>query len=58
MRIDRKKEHRSETRTNCKAKLVVHVNTITLMWKISKFEEGHNHELTPSKYVHLIPNYH
>ena len=57
MRIDRKREHRLETRTNYKARLVVHVNTIASMWKVSKSEEGHNLELTPLKYVHLIPKY-
>ncbi|KAJ1388371.1 FAR1 DNA-binding domain [Sesbania bispinosa] len=41
MRVDRKREHRAITRTNCGAKP----------------REAHNHELTPSVYVHLYPAY-
>ena len=43
MRVDRKRDHKDKG---------------TSTWKVRKFEEGHNHELTPLRFVHLIPNHH
>ncbi|KAJ1380997.1 Zinc finger, PMZ-type [Sesbania bispinosa] len=57
IRLDRKKEHRPLTRTNCLAKLRVRFDYKTGKWKVVSFEESHNHELTPAKFVPLIPNY-
>ena len=57
IRCDRKREHKPETRTNCNARLNVYLDKNTLTWKVSRFEEGHNHELTPARFVHLIPNH-
>ncbi|KAJ1430534.1 FAR1 DNA-binding domain [Sesbania bispinosa] len=57
MRVDRKREHRPLTRTSCQAKLRVHYHHNSLKWKVVSFEQCHNHELTPSRYVHLPPAY-
>ncbi|KAJ1384466.1 Zinc finger, PMZ-type [Sesbania bispinosa] len=57
MRVDRKREHRAITRTNCGAKLRVCFNRKKSKWIVVSFEEAHNHELTPSVYVHLYPAY-
>ena len=57
MRIDRKREHKSETRIDCKARLLVYLDKITSTWKMSKLEEAHNHEITSQRFVHLIPNH-
>lgn len=27
------------------------------IWRVSVFKPSHNHELTPARFVHLIPNY-
>ncbi|CAJ2633247.1 protein FAR1-RELATED SEQUENCE 5-like [Trifolium pratense] len=56
-KIDRKREHRRLTRTNCAARLHVHYKPKKDRYVVSIFEEGHNHELTPSRYVHLHPTY-
>ncbi|KAK7251006.1 hypothetical protein RIF29_33858 [Crotalaria pallida] len=56
-RVDRKRESRPLIRTKCLAKLRIRLDYGTLKWKVSSFVESHNHELTPSKYVHLIPRY-
>lgn len=53
MRVDRKREHRPITRTNCQARLRIHLSYKTSKWKVVSFEDSHNHELTPSK----IPAY-
>ncbi|KAJ1390003.1 Zinc finger, CCHC-type [Sesbania bispinosa] len=57
MRVDRKREHRPLTRTNCLAKLRIHYHHKSLKWKVVSFEQCHNHELTPSRFVHLHPAY-
>ncbi|WJX66996.1 hypothetical protein P8452_51497 [Trifolium repens] len=56
-KIDRKREHRRLTRTGCTARLRVQYKSKKDRYVVSIFEEGHNHELTPSKYVHLHPIY-
>lgn len=56
-KIDRKREHRRLTRTGCTARLRVQYKPKKDRYVVSIFEEGHNHELTPSKYVHLHPIY-
>ncbi|KAJ1392378.1 Zinc finger, PMZ-type [Sesbania bispinosa] len=57
MRVDRKREHRAITRTNCGAKLQARFNRKKSKWIVVSFEEAHNHKLTPSVYVHLYPAY-
>ncbi|XP_058783973.1 protein FAR1-RELATED SEQUENCE 5-like [Vicia villosa] len=56
-RLDRKREHRPTTRTNCPARLRVHYNPQKDIYVVTCFEEAHNHELTPSRFVHLHPIY-
>ncbi|WJX85207.1 hypothetical protein P8452_67699 [Trifolium repens] len=56
-KTDRKREHRRLTRTGCTARLRVQYKPKKDRYVVSIFEEGHNHELTPSKYVHLHPIY-
>ncbi|CAJ2636447.1 unnamed protein product [Trifolium pratense] len=56
-RIDRKREHRRLTRTNCPARLRVHYKAEKDRYVVSMFVEGHNHELNPSSLVHLHPVY-
>ena len=48
MRVDRKRDHRPITRTNCPAKLCIHYDHKTRKWKVVSFEGCHNHELTPT----------
>ncbi|KAJ1381857.1 FAR1 DNA-binding domain [Sesbania bispinosa] len=57
MRVDRKREHRPLTRTRCNAKLRIHYYHKSQIWKVVSFEQCHNHELTPSRYVHLHTAY-
>ncbi|KAJ1430921.1 MULE transposase domain [Sesbania bispinosa] len=57
IRLDRKKEHRPLTRTNCQAKLRVRFDYKTGKYKVVSFLDSHNHELTPAKFVPLIPAY-
>lgn len=57
MRVDRKREHKPITRTNCQAKLQVHFNQRRSKWIVMSFEESHSHELIPSKFMCLILAY-
>ncbi|KAJ1375120.1 FAR1 DNA-binding domain, partial [Sesbania bispinosa] len=57
LRVDRKKEHKPITRTNCQAKLRIHLDYKTSKWKVVSFEECHNHDPTHPKFVHLQPAY-
>ncbi|KAJ1424170.1 Zinc finger, CCHC-type superfamily [Sesbania bispinosa] len=58
MRLDRKRDHRAITRTNCEAKLRIRFNRKKKNWRVVSFEESHNHELTPPRFVHLHSAYH
>lgn len=49
--INRKKDHRSSSRTNCQARFRVCYKLKASRWEVRCFEEVHNHELTPS---HLV----
>ncbi|KAJ1377209.1 FAR1 DNA-binding domain [Sesbania bispinosa] len=57
IRLDRKKEHRPLTRTNCQAKLRVRFDYKTGKFKVVSFLDSHNHDLTPAKFVPLMPAY-
>ena len=57
-RLDRKREHKPITHTNCPAKIHFHYDYKTSKWKIVAIKESNNHELTPPRFVHLIPAYH
>ncbi|KAJ1381701.1 Zinc finger, CCHC-type superfamily [Sesbania bispinosa] len=56
-RIDRKREAKAITRSNCKARLRIHLDYKSRKWIVSCFEPDHNHELTPASMVHLMPAY-
>ncbi|KAL4344328.1 hypothetical protein AHAS_Ahas11G0167400 [Arachis hypogaea] len=56
-RIDRRGEHKPETRTNCKVMLSVFLDKNDNCWKVRKLVTEHNHELTPAGMVHLIANH-
>ncbi|XP_057452896.1 protein FAR1-RELATED SEQUENCE 11-like [Lotus japonicus] len=53
----RKRSHRPLTRTKCQARLRIRLDYRTSEWKVVSFVEKHNHEVTPSKYMHVIPAY-
>jgi len=53
----RKRDHRHITRTKCPSRLCVHYKPKKGRYVVFIFEEGHNHELTPSSVVHLHPVY-
>jgi hypothetical protein len=52
-RLDRKRDHRRLTCTNCKARLRVHYKAKKDRYVVSAFHEAHNHKLTPSRFMHL-----
>jgi len=56
-RVDRKKDHRPLTQNNCPVRLRIRYNSEILRWRVIVFEECHNHELTPLRYIHLFPAY-
>ncbi|XP_045831618.1 protein FAR1-RELATED SEQUENCE 5-like [Trifolium pratense] len=57
VRTDRKLEHRRLTRTQCGARLRVNYKAEKDRYVVTAFEETHNHELTPARFVHLHPVY-
>jgi len=56
-RSDRKRDFRLITSTKCPTRLRVQYRPKKGRYAVSIFEEGHNHELTPSSVVHLYPVY-
>ncbi|RYR04606.1 hypothetical protein Ahy_B06g084377 [Arachis hypogaea] len=56
-RVDRRREHKPETRTNYKAMLSIFLDKNDKCWKVRKLVTEHNHELTPAGMVHLIANH-
>ncbi|GAU35521.1 hypothetical protein TSUD_155520 [Trifolium subterraneum] len=48
---------KSTTRTDCRARIRINLNVETGKWTVFAFESLHNHPLTPTHYVHLIPKY-
>ncbi|XP_072057995.1 protein FAR1-RELATED SEQUENCE 5 [Arachis hypogaea] len=56
-RVDRRRAHKPETRTNCEAKLSIYFDKIERCWKVRKVATEHNHDLTPASMVHLIANH-
>jgi len=55
MRLDRKKEHRSHSHTNCYAKPWVPLDYKTREWNVASFIKTYNHKLSARKLVSLIP---
>uniref|UniRef100_A0A1S2Y170 Protein FAR1-RELATED SEQUENCE 5-like n=2 Tax=Cicer arietinum TaxID=3827 RepID=A0A1S2Y170_CICAR len=47
-------EHRAETRTGCKARMVISLDRKIGKYKVVDFVAQHNHPLQPPEYVHMI----
>ncbi|QHO02139.1 Protein FAR1-RELATED SEQUENCE [Arachis hypogaea] len=56
-RLDRKRFHRPETRTNCQALMSVYLDKGISVWKVRKVTLEHNHELIPRGMVHMIRSF-
>ncbi|KAJ1378466.1 FAR1 DNA-binding domain [Sesbania bispinosa] len=56
-RTDGIREAKAITRTNCLARIRLHMDKDSSKWRVGMFEPDHNHELTPSTMVHLLPKY-
>ncbi|XP_016200085.1 protein FAR1-RELATED SEQUENCE 5-like [Arachis ipaensis] len=56
-RLDRKRCHRPETRTNCQALMSVYLDKGSSVWKVQKVILEHNHELIPMGMVHMIRSF-
>ncbi|XP_058757154.1 putative protein FAR1-RELATED SEQUENCE 10 [Vicia villosa] len=50
-------KYRQTMRTGCLARFRVAYDYVRKVWRVTKFESSHNHELTPARFIHLIPNY-
>ncbi|RYR28889.1 hypothetical protein Ahy_B01g053106 [Arachis hypogaea] len=48
---NRKEDHKPITRIMCQAKIRFHYDLILQKWRVTKFEETHNHDLIPPKYI-------
>ncbi|KAL4276995.1 protein FAR1-RELATED SEQUENCE 5-like [Arachis ipaensis] len=57
-RVDRKRPHKPETRTNCEARVCVYLDKERSLWRVKKVILNHNHEMTHHRMVHLIPSFH
>ncbi|XP_016168213.1 protein FAR1-RELATED SEQUENCE 5-like [Arachis ipaensis] len=53
-RVDRKRTHKPETRTNCNAKLVVFLDKSCRKWRTKTLVEEHNHELVPQEFTNVM----
>ncbi|XP_058732827.1 protein FAR1-RELATED SEQUENCE 5-like [Vicia villosa] len=56
-RVDRKREHSPTTRMKCPARLRVHYKADKNRYVVTFLYETHNHELTPTRFIHLHPIY-
>ncbi|KAJ1382616.1 Zinc finger, CCHC-type [Sesbania bispinosa] len=56
-RKDRVREARAITRVQCTARMRVYLDMRSGKWKVSAFDDDHNHELTPPTYVHMMSAY-
>ncbi|RYQ82114.1 hypothetical protein Ahy_B10g100704 [Arachis hypogaea] len=45
-RVDRRKPHKLETRTNCEARICIYLDRSNNMWRVKKVITKHNHALT------------
>ncbi|XP_020964758.1 uncharacterized protein LOC110265806 isoform X2 [Arachis ipaensis] len=53
-RVDRKRTHKPETRTNCNAKLVMFLEKSCRKWRTKTLVEEHNHELAPQEFTNVM----
>ncbi|XP_016207062.1 protein FAR1-RELATED SEQUENCE 5-like [Arachis ipaensis] len=56
-RVDRRRPHKPETRTNCEARMCIYLDRSNNIWRVKKVITKHNHALTHPGMVHLIPNF-
>ncbi|MED6122211.1 hypothetical protein PIB30_117302 [Stylosanthes scabra] len=56
-RLDRRREHKPETRSNCEAKLSIYLDVEATVWRVRKVVMEHNHDLTPAGMIHMMPNF-
>ncbi|XP_015944684.1 protein FAR1-RELATED SEQUENCE 5-like [Arachis duranensis] len=54
---NRKRDHRPITRVMCQARIRFHYDMKLRKWKVTAFEETHNHDLIPPKYIQFVPAY-
>ncbi|KAL4293616.1 hypothetical protein AHAS_Ahas18G0145900 [Arachis hypogaea] len=54
---NRKKDHKPITRVMCQVKIRFHYYLVLQKWWVTKFEETHNHDLIPPKYIQFVPAY-
>ncbi|XP_016168828.1 protein FAR1-RELATED SEQUENCE 5-like [Arachis ipaensis] len=55
--LDRKRNHKPETRTGCKARCFIYLDKLSMKWRVKTLEEEHNHPMIPEQFVHLISNH-
>ncbi|XP_057730159.1 protein FAR1-RELATED SEQUENCE 5-like [Arachis stenosperma] len=53
-RVDRKRPHKPETRTNCNAKLVVFLDKSCGKWRTKALVEEHNHDLASPAFTNVM----
>ncbi|XP_016185792.1 protein FAR1-RELATED SEQUENCE 5-like [Arachis ipaensis] len=53
-RVDKKRTHKPEMRTNCNAKLVVFLEKSCRKWRTKTLVEEHNHELAPQEFTNVM----
>ncbi|KAL4328805.1 Protein FAR1-RELATED SEQUENCE [Arachis hypogaea] len=54
---NRKKYLKPMTHVMCQAKIRFLYDLILQKWRVTKFEETHNHDLIPPKYIQFVPTY-
>ncbi|KAL4338251.1 hypothetical protein AHAS_Ahas12G0191500 [Arachis hypogaea] len=53
-RVDRKRAHKAETRTNCYAKYVVYLDMSSRKWRTKTLIVDHNHDLAPPDFTNVM----
>ncbi|QHO09027.1 Protein FAR1-RELATED SEQUENCE [Arachis hypogaea] len=53
-RVDRKRAHKAETRTNYHAKYVVYLDMSSRKWRTKTFIVDHNHDLAPPDFTNVM----
>ncbi|RYR25848.1 hypothetical protein Ahy_B02g059862 [Arachis hypogaea] len=56
-RIDRKRPHKPETRTNCEARMCIYLDKESSLWRVKKIILNHNHDMIHPGMVHLITSF-
>ncbi|RYR21703.1 hypothetical protein Ahy_B03g067027 [Arachis hypogaea] len=56
-RLERVREERLESRTDCKAKLKIYYDIQHSVWRVRTIVDEHNHELAPAVFARLLPSH-